>query len=542
VNDIDAIAPLNPNQRYLVDVTSADRHVHVTDAWNALVAWNHQRKPDPPLYLYGGTFVRVSHDEDHVKLEPFTRSAMLELLSEACQFVKVKSDGSMATVAVPTYVADWLLSRSPDKLPQADRISRVTDVPVFGSDESLMLTNGYHDAARTYVALAPELEGLTVSLSADPTTRPYSEREMDVEAAVSVFDELLHDFPFADTASKAHAISLILEPFTREMIGAHPTPLTAVMAHQPGTGKGLLVDVCLGVSCGSLSPQAYTSDEDELRKRLTSVLMQGAPVVFFDNVKVKMDSGALAAALTAHRWSDRILGVTKMADVPIRNVWVCAANNPSVSEELTRRIVPIFLESPDIDPRLRTNFMHPNLTEWAREQRANLVSAAVVLVSHYLLGEETVDFEGAVVRERATAATFLASYTRWAKVMGGILAAAGIPGFLENLDQLHESVGMDHAERGSFIAALFERSQGAHTTEEWLTMIGGHTSDGSTPIEGLLNERISLPHELQDPRGAALTVHRLGVWFREQRGAISDGHRVLKTSDRPVRWQIERVG
>jgi putative DNA primase/helicase len=529
--------------RYLVDITSADRHIHVTQAWDALVAWNAQHLPEPPLYRHGAQLVRVMRDEEHVKLEPYSRASLMELLSEVCVFQRETTRG-LQRVPVPAYVAEWLLARPADKLPAASQIARVTDVPVFGRDGTVLVEPGYHSAARTFYAPAPGLERIGAIGGWESDLAPFSQRELDVTEAREVILDLFADFPFADDASRAHAICLLLEPFVRELIGDEPTPLTGVMATQPGTGKTLCVTAALGVGCGRVAASSYTPDEDELRKRITSALVQGDPVIFFDNVKHKMDSGVLSLGLTAPRWGDRILGHTKMADVPIRNVWVMTANNPSVSEELTRRIVPIFLVSPDgVDPKLRTDFRHSHLMEWVEENRGALVSAALTLVANHLHGATPYsDDNGEIVWLRTRVPQFLASYKRWAMIMGGILKDAGIPGFLANLGELQGTIAMDIEERGSFMAALHALSPNAATTQEWVSMVTGEEGDGVWPVPGNLTAPIELPLELHDPSGRKLNAHKLGIWFRDQRGAVIDGYKVVKAGSRPTRWQIEKVG
>src|SRR5439155_15741260 len=97
----------------------------------------------------------------------------------------------------------------------------------------------------------------------------------ELEAACGLFDELLGDFPFADEAGYPGAVALLAEPFVRELIDG-PTPLHFVDAPSAGTGKGLLTDVVQGVAYGDgVAVMSYTVNEEELRKRLLSVILKG---------------------------------------------------------------------------------------------------------------------------------------------------------------------------------------------------------------------------------------------------------------------------
>ena len=55
-----------------------------------------------------------------------------------------------------------------------------------------------------------------------------------------IFDFYLGDFPFADDASKCHALATILTPLVRRLVRG-PTPLLLALASTPGTGKTLLM-------------------------------------------------------------------------------------------------------------------------------------------------------------------------------------------------------------------------------------------------------------------------------------------------------------
>jgi hypothetical protein len=64
---------------------------------------------------------------------------------------------------------------------------------------------------------------------------------------------------------------------------------------------------------------------------------RGPIVIPLDNIRPGLDSSQLASALTAETWSDRILGQTRMIDLPNRATWIVTANNPHLSLEIARR-------------------------------------------------------------------------------------------------------------------------------------------------------------------------------------------------------------
>lgn len=246
---------------------------------------------------------------------------------------------------------------------------------------------------------------------------------MDIEDAKQLLlVDSLGDFPFLASADRAHAMALLLLPFVREMISG-PVPLHLIEKPSPGTGAGLLLEAITVPAMGR-PPAVITEgrDEDEWRKRITSILLRGPELVAIDNVRRTLDSAALSAAITARNWEDRLLGQSRTASVPVRCAWVATANNPGLSHEMSRRSVPIRLDAKLDRPWEREvqSFRHPDLLLWAKTHRDELISACLCLISRWTE-------KGA---RRWTART-LGSFEGWAGVMGGILENAGIPGFLD---------------------------------------------------------------------------------------------------------------
>lgn len=82
-----------------------------------------------------------------------------------------------------------------------------------------------------------------------------------------------------------------------------------------------------------------------MAQAITAKLRQMPAMAVIDNINSEIDSAALAAALTAPFWEDRILGVSEIVRTPIRCVWVATGNNPQFSREIARRIVRIRLDA-----------------------------------------------------------------------------------------------------------------------------------------------------------------------------------------------------
>lgn len=241
----------------------------------------------------------------------------------------------------------------------------------------MLTTSGYHPGAKIYYAPAA---GFVVPSIPTPPAPCDIQRAKEL-----ILDELLCDFPFVSEADRAHAVAVFLLLYARDFIDG-PTPIHLIEAPSAGSGKGLLVDVLLLPAVGRhIGVLVEVREDDEWRKRLTSCFLEGRTVIFIDNVNRPLNSGVLAAALTASTWDDRLLSKNTMArSLPVRSVWLTAGNNPVLSTEIARRCVRI-RHDPKVDrPWQREGFRHCDLRSWVAEHRADPVWAALTLIQAWL--------------------------------------------------------------------------------------------------------------------------------------------------------------
>jgi hypothetical protein len=381
-----------------------DREI-IADAVEVLVRTN-----DPPtLFMRGGAFVHVAAGALEAALVDVPRlRGLVDELSDCITIVDTEGGQVVRPSRLPFTVCQDLLVKP---LAQAfPPLSGIRTAPVFLAGGGILDKEGYDPAS-----------GYLLRLGALPVIRT----DMPVRDALTWLQhELLADFPLMGRHSHAHALALLLEPFVKPLIGGK-TPAYLIDAATRGSGKGLLADVaCLIATAGTAHIMPLTGDEPEHEKRITALLMSGASWILLDNVN-KLDSSSLSAALTARIWRGRILGVSRMISVPNDATWVATGNNVRLSSEMARRVVPIRLEPEEERPEERMQFKHAPLAEWVLAHRAELISACVSLIRAWI-----------AAGQRPGAKT-LGSFERWAAVMGGILAHAGIDGFLEGRDALH---------------------------------------------------------------------------------------------------------
>jgi hypothetical protein len=299
-------------------------------------------------------------------------------------------------------------------------LDRIAHAPYVRPDGTIVTEGGYDDATRTVLILEPEMEGMNV---------PDMPTQGEVEAARELLmTEWLGDFPLASDADRANALALVVTPAIRGLVPR--VPLAVVDGRQMGVGKNLLADVILTVYLGSpAEPMNFTDEPDELRKQITSAFRSGAEFFVFDEAHV-IQGTALAQALTATTWRDRILGVSTMANFPNRVTWISLGNQVQVKGDLTRRVYRIALHPDYANPQDRdtTSFRHPgqsglDLGSWTRKNRRDLLTAILTLVRAWFA-------QGCPYPKRGVS---FGSFETWERFTGGILEVAGMPGFLGNL-------------------------------------------------------------------------------------------------------------
>jgi hypothetical protein len=197
--------------------------------------------------------------------------------------------------------------------------------------------------------------------------------------------EVCCDFPFAGDAHRSAWLALLLTLFARPAIDGC-VPLFAIDATTRGSGKGRLADATAVIATGrDATKTAQPSNDEEMRKRITTLIIEGEVVTVLDNLARPLGDPSLDAALTATSWKDRALGRT--ASVSARNtlVWIATGNNIELGADTARRTLHIRLESPLENPEDRRSeeFRHPDLLSWARAERPRLVKAAVTLLRAY---------------------------------------------------------------------------------------------------------------------------------------------------------------
>lgn len=451
------------------------------------------------IFQQGRRLVRRIHDPltDRNRLEPIGSSKLLA--GEIVRLLQLQKNGRTLDT-LPGPLADHLFGLEPEQW-QVPMLHAIRHVPFFDPQGNLIETGGYHAAQGIWLDLGdlklPEV--------------PSCPTSAQVSSAKALIDDLLADFPFDSTASRANALSLILLPSVRLMVRG-PAPLFLNSASMPGSGKTALAQVP-GVLHGGEIPAVMPEpprDDEELTKRIVGVLQAGQELAIFDNVNRKLDSSILAGLATSTTFSGRALYQQEPLSLPNRTQWVFTANNPVMSKEFERRFLLIRLDPGVENPQNRT-FRHPDLHQWILAHRPELLWAVLVLVRSWQAAGSP---SGAVLE---------GGMRQFCEVLGGLTEFLGFGPVFANRTELTEQAGGDDQDLGDALACWF----GAHATRSVTASDLGQLWEKAGVQPAGLN---------------GYTAVHIGRYMQGQRGVVLGGYRInLSRSGRNTRYHLSLV-
>ncbi len=434
---------------------------------------------------------------------------MLSILDSAATWLKwVETKKEEVMSRPPDWVAGQILARLewPFRYLEA-----ITETPTLRPDGSVVDVPGWDEKTGLLYLPTPGMNWPGV---------PDRPTERDLSEAITTLRDPVQDFPFVADSDRAAYVAAVLSLIARHMIDG-PVPMFPVRAPTPGTGKTMLVDVVSLIATGREAPaMTMTFETEELRKRITSLAVGGAPLVLLDNLSGSIGADGLAAALTKTEWEDRVLGSTQMVRVPLRTVWFATGNNLGFRRTLGRRVVPIDLDARIEQPEDRTGFKHRDLLAYVRVQRPRLVAAALtILRAFHLAGRPT------------HGKSRMGSFEAWDDLVRSAVVWCG----------LDDPAGTEGEEGRGRI-----RSQADDDVEQLAALLGAlhrvfpHAvpfSSAQVIAKAKSDEEFSaiIDTAAAPSRGGHATPHSIGARFRDHQGRPVGGLVLKKTS---ASWQV----
>lgn len=482
----------------------------------------------PSVFVRGGLLSRVVLDERGIPvIEQMDMARVRCRLTDVANFFTMRrSDGGYIQVGTfpPKQLAENILAQEEWDLPPLAGIARS---PILHADGTICTTAGYDPISKLKYCPDPSL-----NLKPIPE-HPCGE---EVHACVDILLKVIQDFPFVDEASRANALAILFSILMRPFIRGH-VPLAIVDAPSQGTGKSLLIMAMATIACGKVSSESIPTkkNEDEWRKKITSILIASSPFVLLDNIpdNTTVDSPMLAATLTSSEVSDRLLGSNRLITVPSRTVWAASGNNLRVTGDLPRRSYSIRVDANVEIPWERTGFQIGDLMSYVNDNRGELLSAALTIIRAWYTNG----------KPKAAVPT-LGSFQEWADTVGSVLAFAGIPGFLTNREQTQVVQDESLQEWTAFFDAWWDRFGSRELTADDICRVVFPPKEA--PVEYLedpLIQALPGPLVINRNQGDGSFKRSLGRQLSKLRGRIFNGRKLTDAginSNRHVRlWKLE---
>ncbi|KAA0249410.1 MAG: hypothetical protein EDX89_24005 [Acidobacteria bacterium] len=479
-----------------------------------------------PIYQRGGQLVAVTFLDRQLArggivreagtplVRPIQPANMVERLTRAGRYESYsRREQEWRRVNAPAGVAAALLARGVWRF---EELVGVIETPALRPDGTVLDAPGYDPA--TGLFFVPGIEFLPVD---------QNPSRAEAEEAARTLLEVSCDFPFAGEEHRAAYLAAQLTPFARPAIEG-PVPLVLIDKNIHGAGGTLSADLISNVATGrDMTRASYPREDEEMRKRITSIALAGDRLALFDNVTGTLGGAALNAALTGTTWRDRILGASEMTPVlPLLTTWFATSNNASVERDMVRRALPIRLDSPLEHPEERAGFRHPDVRRWVRENRAHLVRAALtILRAYFAAGAPEVELRS------------WGSYESWCRVVRQAVVYVGLP---DPCGTRVDFVASSDSERVSLVALMDGLLQldpfGAGLTAGDVVRRLQRTPD---ELRGLRDAIL----ELCPPRGGREdlpTPHSLGKRLAFVRNRVVGGRMLIRAGSRDgsATWSV----
>lgn len=457
---------------------------------------------DVQFFDRGGSLVRPIIDEvqaiegrslKSARLTPVTLPYLMKQLSASIRWKTLKAKKEefiQVNIDPPAPVAASVLSDAGDW--PFHKISGVITAPTLRRDGSILWREGYDPQTKLLLVAPPVMPDF-----------PQNPSKRDAEAALRRLDALLDGFPFLDPASRSVALSGLLTPIARAAMTV--SPLHVISAPSAGSGKSFLVDICSALISGNAAPvMTAGKSEEEMEKRLSSVMMSGSAIMAIDNVNGQLYGDALCQCVERPVVKFRVLGESRMVEIENKTTIFATGNNISLVDDMARRSVLC-----NLDP----NTERPELREFDENPLADILNNRGQYIADALTVVRAYKIAGSPGRLRQ-----LASFGEWSDLIRSALVWLGRADPLDTMKKVRDADGR-LASFQSLVALWWAETVGQKKTAAEIVEMGMAKPDFQVAMRAFCN-----------PRGN-MDGHALGNRLRTVEGRIVDGLKLRSERD-----------
>jgi len=315
---------------------------------------------------------KLKRPNDAIVIREVDQAFLTVLLTKIGHFKKVDGrSNEIKKIDCPERISRYLIAKQSWNLPI---LTGIINAPTLRADGSILDTPGYDtESGILFIPDAWNFEKI-----------PQEPTHEDAKKALCKIEYILKEFPFEDDASKSVIIAAMLTALIRKSIST--APLFGITAPKMASGKSLLADAISLIAIGKEnSVIAQAENEAEEKKRIMSILMNGDPIVCYDNIEKPFGSAPLCAVLTQLEYKDRILGGNETRTVPTNTTFLATGNNlVFIGDTSTRTLLC------KLDPRVERpeeRSFDLILCEYIPENRSQLVKACLTILRAYHLAD-----------------------------------------------------------------------------------------------------------------------------------------------------------
>lgn len=377
--------------------------------------------------------------------------------------------------------------------PSVPPITGIVSCPVLRPDGTILAEPGYDRQTGIYLENGESYPGL-----------------MQPDNATALLCDVVCDFPFQSQEHRSAWLAFVITMVARPAFAGN-APFFLFDATAPGTGKGLLTDIATMIVEGRVACRySWSNNNEETRKLITTVGLAGLLYMMFDNIKGTLGGAALEQMMTTGIWADRILGGNRQVTFPIRFIPAGTSNNAKLSTDMIRRTCLCKQHSKLEDPAERSDFKHPDLLEYVKQNRAELVMAALSIPAAYIkAGRPDQNL------------TEWGSYQQWSDLVRNSIVWAGLPDPGETRKDLKAQSDDDTA----ILRGLMNAWPGSVSIAKALEI-----AIDNKPLQDILAE---LPG--REPKQALATL------LRAARSRNVGGRSFERTEGRPSKWFVSEA-
>lgn len=302
--------------------------------------------------------------------------------------------------------------------PKAHKLRAFVQHPTIKDDGTLLMTRGFDKNSGLFLT-----DELPIQV----------DQKADRAAALKALAYLLHpfqEFRWIDAGvSRAALIAAIMTAGVRHLF-EEGVPLFAIDAPRPGSGKSKIVKCISNLWYGQpMATTPYSSEPEEMKKHLASLLLSGARVVLFDNVHpaTKVNDPTLNALLTSGRVTFRELGTQRMLEFDSAMTFFMTGNHLKIIGDMIRRTIRIQIDPGGVHPMDRKFKIDP-LEGYILDNRIELLSAALTILVAF--------FNAGCPNPKKVPS--IASFERWSEVIRNMLLWLDMEDVKECISQGYE--------------------------------------------------------------------------------------------------------